>query len=51
MGVIFEYNINHCFLSAKSVEAEIGTILRVKKPNLFNDLKKGVVLPEQSNTS
>ena len=23
-------------------------LLRVKKPNLFNDLKKGVFLPEQS---
>ena len=23
----------HCFFNAKSVEAEIGTILRVKKPN------------------
>ena len=26
-------------------------LVRVKKPNLFNDLKKGVFLPEQSNTS
>ena len=56
IGAIFEYDISHvkifiCFLSAKSVEAEISTILRVKKPNLFNDLKKGVFLPEQSNTS
>ena len=25
-------------------------LLGVKKPNLFNDLKKGVFLPEQSNT-
>ena len=24
-------------------------LLRVKKPNLFNDLKKGVFLPEQGN--
>ena len=56
MGAVFEYDINQAyifivFLSAKSVEAEIGKILRVKKPNLFNDLKNGVFSPEQSNTS
>ena len=33
------------------LEAEIGTIIEYKKPNLFNDLKKGVFSPEQSNTS
>ena len=54
MGAVLEYDITKhkislFFLSAKSIEAEIGKILRVKKLNLFNDLKKGVFSPEQSN--
>ena len=56
MGAIFEYNINQAkifiaFRVLKVLKLRLAQLLRVKKPNLFNDLKKGVFLPEQSNTS
>ena len=56
MGAIFEYDINQAqifivFRVLNVLKLRLAQLLRVKKPNLFNDLKKGVFLPEQSNTS
>ena len=39
------------FRVLKVLKLRSAQLLRVKKPHLFNDLKKGVFLPEQSNTS
>ena len=56
MGAIFEYDKNKAsifivFRVLKVLKLKSAQLLRVKKPNLFHDLKKGVFLPEQSNTS
>ena len=56
MVAIFEYNKNNHKFSLfirvlKVLNLKLAQLLRVKKPNLFDDLKKGVFLPEQSNIS
>ena len=56
MGAIFEYDINQAyifivFIVLKVLKLRSAQLVRVKEPNLFNDLKKGAFLPEQSNSA